>query len=191
MAPWSLLAEAVNRGGSQSDVKLGAQAVDAAVMAHDLGLNHPDADILIDTTRNGLISISLQAAADQDDDIQAFLNFDAQEIRRRAIRQNAVDQIEQARAAAGKNLTFGIRPEHLEDVTVVSPDAQTGAGIEATADVVEYLGNELLVYMTVNGKQVVARLNPRSEAHPGGRIRLHVDTDQIHLFNTDTGEGYF
>src|SRR2546422_24849 len=98
---------------------------------------------------------------------------------------------EQARAAAGKNLTFGVRPEHLEDVTVVSPDTQTGPGIEATVDVVEYLGNELLVYMTVNGKQVVARLNPRSEAHPGGRIRLHVDTDHIHLFNTDTGEGYF
>jgi len=98
---------------------------------------------------------------------------------------------ERAREAAGKNLTFGVRPEHLEDVTVVSPDAQTGPGIEATVDVVEYLGNELLVYMTVNGKQVVARLNPRSEAHPGGRIRLHVDTDHIHLFNTDTGEGYF
>jgi multiple sugar transport system ATP-binding protein len=98
---------------------------------------------------------------------------------------------EQAREAAGKNLTFGIRPEHLEDVTVVSPDAQTGSSIEATVDVVEYLGNELLVYMTVGGKQVVARLNPRSEAHPGGRVKLHVDTDQIHLFNTDTGEGYF
>ena len=98
---------------------------------------------------------------------------------------------EQAREAAGKNLTFGIRPEHLEDVTVVSPDAQTGSAIDATVDVVEYLGNELLVYMTVGGKQVVARLNPRSEAHPGGHIRLHVDTDQIHLFNTDTGEGYF
>ncbi|TMB81857.1 MAG: sn-glycerol-3-phosphate ABC transporter ATP-binding protein UgpC, partial [Chloroflexi bacterium] len=61
---------------------------------------------------------------------------------------------ERAREAAGKNLTFGVRPEHLEDVTVVSPDAQTGPGIEATVDVVEYLGNELLVYMTVNGKQV-------------------------------------
>ena len=58
-------------------------------------------------------------------------------------------------------------------------------------DVVEYLGNELLVYMTVGGKQVVARLNPRSEAHTGGRIRLHVDNDHIHLFNTDTGEAYF
>jgi multiple sugar transport system ATP-binding protein len=98
---------------------------------------------------------------------------------------------EQARSAAGQNLTFGIRPEHLEDVTVVSPDGQTTSAIEATVDVVEHLGNELLVYMVIAGKQVVARLNPRSEAHTGGRIRLHVDTDHIHLFNTDTGEAYF
>jgi multiple sugar transport system ATP-binding protein len=98
---------------------------------------------------------------------------------------------ERAQQAAGKNLTFGIRPEHLEDITVVSPEAQTGPGIEATVDVVEHLGNELLVYMVIAGKQVVARLNPRSEAHTGGRIRLHVDTDHIHLFNTDTGEAYF
>jgi len=98
---------------------------------------------------------------------------------------------ERVQEAAGKNLTFGIRPEHLEDITVVSPDAQTGSGIEATVDVVEHLGNELLVYMVIGGKQVVARLNPRSEAHTGGRIRLHVDTDHIHLFNTDTGEAYF
>jgi len=98
---------------------------------------------------------------------------------------------ERALGAAGKNLTFGIRPEHLEDVTVVPPEARTGSAIEATVDVVEHLGNELLVYMTIAGKQVVARLNPRSEAHTGGHISLHVDTDNIHLFNTDTGEAYF
>jgi len=76
-------------------------------------------------------------------------------------------------------------------VNLVSPDVQTRSAIEATVEVVEHLGNELLVYMIISGKQVVARLNPRSEAHAGGRIRLHVDTDHMHLFNTDTGEAYF
>jgi multiple sugar transport system ATP-binding protein len=98
---------------------------------------------------------------------------------------------EQTRSAADKNLTFGVRPEHLEDVTVVSPDARDGSALEATVEVVEHLGNELLVYMPIGGKQVIARLNPRSEAHAGGKVRLHVDTDHIHLFNTDTGEAYF
>jgi multiple sugar transport system ATP-binding protein len=99
--------------------------------------------------------------------------------------------VEQARAAAGKNLTFGIRPEHLEDVNLLPPEQRTISAIEAPVDVVEHLGNELLVYMTANDRQVVARLNPRSDAHTGGKVRLHLDTDHIHLFDTDTGEAIF
>jgi multiple sugar transport system ATP-binding protein len=99
--------------------------------------------------------------------------------------------VEQARAVAGRNLTFGIRPEHLEDVNLLPEDQRTISAIEAPVDVVEHLGNELLVYMMANGKQVVARLNPRSDAHTGGKVRLHLDTDHIHLFDTDTGEAIF
>jgi multiple sugar transport system ATP-binding protein len=57
--------------------------------------------------------------------------------------------------------------------------------------VVEHLGNELLVYMTVAGRNVVARLDPRSSAHAGGQVTLHVDTEHIHLFDTDTGAAIF
>jgi multiple sugar transport system ATP-binding protein len=92
-----------------------------------------------------------------------------------------------AREAAGRNLTFGIRPEHLSDVSLLPPEAQNGSTITAPIDVVEHLGNELLVYMTAAGKGVVARVDPRSKAHSGSEIRLHVDTDNIHLFDTDTG----
>jgi multiple sugar transport system ATP-binding protein len=99
--------------------------------------------------------------------------------------------VEQARAAAGKNLTFGIRPEHLEDVNLLSSADRESSVIEAPVDVVEHLGNELLVYMTAGTKQVIARLNPRSDAHTGGRVRLHVDSDNIHLFDTDTTLAYF
>ena len=92
-----------------------------------------------------------------------------------------------AREAAGKNLTFGIRPEHLEDITLLPPDAKDESRLSAPVDVVEHLGNELLVYMTVAGRNVVARLDPRSTAHAGGEVTLHVDTEHIHLFDTDTG----
>jgi multiple sugar transport system ATP-binding protein len=99
--------------------------------------------------------------------------------------------VEQARAAAGKNLTFGIRPEHLEDVNLLSSADRESSVIEAPVDVVEHLGNELLIYMTAGTKQVIARLNPRSDAHTGGRVRLHVDSDNIHLFDSDTTLAYF
>ena len=98
---------------------------------------------------------------------------------------------EQAREAANKNLTFGIRPEHLEDITLLPPDAKDESRINAPVEVVEHLGNELLVYMTVAGRNVVARLDPRSSAHTGGQVTLHVDTDHIHLFDTDTGAAIF
>jgi multiple sugar transport system ATP-binding protein len=98
---------------------------------------------------------------------------------------------DQAREAANRNLTFGIRPEHLEDITLLPEDAKDESRLSAPVDVVEHLGNELLVYMTVAGRNVVARLDPRSSAHAGGEVTLHVDTDHIHLFDTDTGAAFF
>jgi multiple sugar transport system ATP-binding protein len=99
--------------------------------------------------------------------------------------------VEQAREAAGRNLTFGIRPEHLEDVNLLPPEQRNASSIEAPVDVIEHLGNELLVYMTTADKPIVARLNPRSDAHTGGSVRLHIDTDHIHLFDTDSGQAIF
>jgi len=97
----------------------------------------------------------------------------------------------QTREATGKNLTFGIRPEHMEDVSLLPPDKRDGSTITVPVEVVEHLGNELLVHMNAAGKDVVARLDPRSTAHVGSNTTLHVDTDNIHLFDTDTGAAIF
>ena len=99
-----------------------------------------------------------------------------------------------AREAAGRNLTFGIRPEHLEDRALINNDSPDGSAINAKVDVVENLGNELLVYLTTtdNGeKSLQARLNPRSQVNVGQPVSLHVDTDHIHLFDTDTQQAIF
>src|SRR5947209_6010268 len=99
--------------------------------------------------------------------------------------------VERAREAAGKNLTFGLRPESLEDKALLPSESQGVSSIDATVDVVENLGSELLVYLTTGGKTILARLNPRSNAHVGGHLKLHVDNEHIHLFDTDTGVAYF
>jgi len=100
-----------------------------------------------------------------------------------------------ARQAAGRNLTFGIRPEHLEDLAVVNDNgAESNSVIKASVDVVENLGNELLVYLT-SGRQtdkaLQARLNPRSQVNVGQEVHLLVDTNQIHLFDADTKQAIF
>ena len=97
----------------------------------------------------------------------------------------------QAKEAAGKKLTFGIRPEHLSDASLLSSESNGASSIQGTVDVVEHLGSELQVYVSSGSKTTIARLDPRSRAHVGGNITLHVDTDQIHLFDTDTGAAIF
>lgn len=98
---------------------------------------------------------------------------------------------ERAQAAAGKNLTFGIRPVHLEDATIAGSNGATQSSIDGVVDVVENLGNELQVYLTSGGKNVIATLDPRSRVVAGNKVKLYVDSDQIHLFDTDTGVAVF
>ncbi|HEY6405867.1 MAG TPA: sn-glycerol-3-phosphate ABC transporter ATP-binding protein UgpC [Ktedonobacteraceae bacterium] len=96
-----------------------------------------------------------------------------------------------AREAAGKKLTFGIRPEHLADVALLPPEAQDHSTLEAPIEVVEHLGNELMVHMLTADTNIVARLDPHSSARAGGTIKLQVDTANIHLFDSETRVALF
>ncbi len=98
---------------------------------------------------------------------------------------------QQAREAASKKLTLGLRPEHMEDASMLSPESQNGSILVAPVEVVEHLGNELLVYMTGKGRQLVARLDPRSHARTGESLKLHVEAENMHLFDTESGEVIF
>ncbi|SRR6266487_2114847 len=99
--------------------------------------------------------------------------------------------VEQARQAANLKLTFGIRPPHLEDVNLIPPEEQTGSVIEGQVKVVEYLGDQLQVYLTAGGIRMVAMLSPRSHVSVGGTVRLHIENEQMHLFDTQTGKALF
>ena len=95
------------------------------------------------------------------------------------------------REAADRKVTFGIRPEHLGDASLIAGDTSQVSMINASVDVVEHLGNELLVYTTAGDKTLLARLTPRSQVQTGGRVGLSVDTEHMHLFDTNTGEAFF
>jgi multiple sugar transport system ATP-binding protein len=98
---------------------------------------------------------------------------------------------QRAREAAGKKLILGIRPENFSDLSLLSEDMRNGSKMHAPVDVVEHLGSELLVYLTAQGKPVVARVDPRSSAHTGADLELHIDADNIHLFDTESGLAIF
>jgi multiple sugar transport system ATP-binding protein len=96
-----------------------------------------------------------------------------------------------ARAARYRNVTrndsllFGIRPEHI---TESRPHSEPGIEVfDAVPDVTEPMGMETLVYFTLQGTEVCARVNPNAGARDGSPLRLAVDLNNMHLLNEGTG----
>jgi multiple sugar transport system ATP-binding protein len=86
-----------------------------------------------------------------------------------------------------KTVTLGIRPESIHDEEVFI-DQMKDALVEAKVDVVEMLGSETLLFLTVEGakQNVVARVNPRSKAKVGDIVKVAFDTNKVHLFDRET-----
>jgi multiple sugar transport system ATP-binding protein len=125
------------------------------------------------------------------------------------------------RRFAGRTIVLGIRPEDMEDASLVS-DAPQERRISSMVDLREALGSDVVVHVTIAappamtddmkelasdvgqealehvqqqaaGGQttVLARLNPRSVVGKGDRIELVVDTHRLHFFDPDDGSGIY
>ncbi|HEX6799633.1 MAG TPA: sn-glycerol-3-phosphate ABC transporter ATP-binding protein UgpC [Ktedonobacterales bacterium] len=114
----------------------------------------------------------------------------------------------QATGEPGRPVIAGVRPEHLGLAHADAPAALTG-----TIDVVEHLGNEQLVYVTVpgataiaaatvardadadesaspGGPGVIVRVDTKTRVQPGERVALAVDAEQLHVFDPATGDRF-
>ena len=111
---------------------------------------------------------------------------------------------------AGGEVVLGIRPEDMEDAAIAG-DAGDGGCLDATADLVEAMGSDILVHFRLDAPPVVtddtkelasdaggdvapaaestliARVSPRSDVKEQARIRLRVSTDRMHVFDPATG----
>jgi multiple sugar transport system ATP-binding protein len=88
------------------------------------------------------------------------------------------------RAFAGRDLVLGLRPEHLTE-----PRRSEGNGASeftVTLDVVEPLGMETMVFFTVNGQEICARVDPAAAKGPGEPMRLAANVEHMHLFDPAT-----
>jgi multiple sugar transport system ATP-binding protein len=85
---------------------------------------------------------------------------------------------------AGKEVIFGIRPEHVHERR---PDSDPDeAEINATVEVTELLGDETLVHLNVAGKTFLARFDARAAARPGDTVTLALDMDRMYAFDPET-----
>ena len=96
-----------------------------------------------------------------------------------ALLSSKPDQIEcllHGEAAAGDPVALVVRPEHMEiadDATLDQPNVLTG---EVTG--VLYLGDEMDVRVSVLGREIRVKADPRSRLRPGETIRLRLDPDR-------------
>jgi multiple sugar transport system ATP-binding protein len=112
----------------------------------------------------------------------------------------------------GGEVILGIRPEDMEDAEVAG--GGDGCFLDATADLVEAMGSDILVHFRVDAPPVVtddtkdlaadaggeldaatagptsnliARVSPRSTVKEGERIRLRLAADRMHVFDPHSG----
>jgi len=86
---------------------------------------------------------------------------------------------------AGKELIFGLRPEHITEPRRGDGDGNCEFG--ATLDVVEPMGMETMVFFRIDGQEICGRVDPGSAARPGDPMRFHADTKHMHLIDPATG----
>jgi multiple sugar transport system ATP-binding protein len=84
----------------------------------------------------------------------------------------------------GKTVTFGIRPEDVDDSEMFVNTAK--AVFESTVNVYELLGAEVYLYFDLEGFPITARVDSRTTARPGDKVKFGFDVEKIHVFDKET-----
>ncbi|PSP86305.1 ABC transporter ATP-binding protein [Halobacteriales archaeon QS_1_68_17] len=101
----------------------------------------------------------------------------------------------------GDHLTMGIRPEDVHPVEKAGNLAHGSDTIEAWADVLEPMGDEIFVYLLLGedvdtsmeaegatSNELLMSVDPDSPIKEDDEIEVVIDRTQVHLFDTESGE---
>ncbi|MCL4247698.1 MAG: ABC transporter ATP-binding protein [Anaerolineae bacterium] len=88
-------------------------------------------------------------------------------------------------AVNNERVTLGIRPEDVHD-SEYQPGGITPAVVEANVEVVEQMGNEMILYLEDQGKSYISRTDPRTKATVGKRMNFVFNLDNLHLFDAQS-----
>jgi multiple sugar transport system ATP-binding protein len=78
-------------------------------------------------------------------------------------------------------VTMGIRPEDLHVASAADPPE---LAFDATIEVVEKLGSEILLDMAVGPHTMVASVEPSIRVNVHDRLRLALNPERLHFFDT-------
>jgi multiple sugar transport system ATP-binding protein len=85
----------------------------------------------------------------------------------------------------GQEIILGIRPEHICDKRgrdFLNTECFLGVGISAQVDLIEPLGAETLLNVTVGEHNLVARVNPQTQAKVHQEIELLFNMEKMYIF---------
>jgi multiple sugar transport system ATP-binding protein len=82
-----------------------------------------------------------------------------------------------------KEITIGIRPEDV----LLSTEKSLAEDISVQIEVVEPMGNETLLYFTLQDTQMIARGNPNQYYKASSVYSMHFTKSKIHFFNKESG----
>ena len=150
------------------------------------------------------------------EDGSLFVTFGGSRLR---VDDGAASRRPALRAFEGGRVILGIRPENMEDASIVS-DASSDRRLTVQVTLREALGSEILIHFPVDAPPVltddtrelfrdtgalddlegraeagastfVARLDPRSGVAEREGLELYVDTARFHFFDPRTGAGIY
>jgi multiple sugar transport system ATP-binding protein len=88
------------------------------------------------------------------------------------------------RPLVGKEMIFGIRPEHVTERRAHTSDGQVDFGSDV--EVLEPMGMDTMVFINVRDVEVCARSAPKAVAAVGQRMEFTADMNHMHLLDPVT-----
>jgi multiple sugar transport system ATP-binding protein len=81
----------------------------------------------------------------------------------------------------GKNIIFGIRPEHITEECTA-----TCVPVQSSVDIAEPMGSESLVYLKAGTGTLISRIHGEHIYHMGQPLTANINMEKVHLFDAET-----
>ncbi len=89
-----------------------------------------------------------------------------------------------AAARDGRNVILGLRPEHILEPS--TPTRGEKATLAAEVEVIEPLGDEVIVHARVGDDLLVYKIEPQLTPEVGQKLEVAIELDRLHLFDVET-----
>lgn len=97
-----------------------------------------------------------------------------------------VQKFPQVKDYIGREVIFGIRPEDINDAAVADIEVTTENSLIGEVEVVEPMGSEINLYLSLDNHSIIARVDTSSKAKVGDKMKAVIDTSKVHVFDAET-----